>query len=83
MFTFDEALIDEEATPEYCSEKVTAYVCEEIGLDEQDGSVDFGDMPVEDSFISFSAPDQVAGIFLYDLTGLNGIAVHLTIYGEY
>ena len=42
-----------------------------------------GDMPTEDSFISFSAPDQVAGIFLYDLTGLNGIAVHLTIYGEY
>ena len=42
-----------------------------------------GDMPTEDSFISASAPDQVAGIFLYDLTNLNGIAVHLTIYGEY
>lgn len=42
-----------------------------------------GDMPTEDSFISFCVPDQTAGIFLYDLTALNGIAVHLTIYGEY
>ena len=41
------------------------------------------DMPAEDEFLSFSAPDEVAGIFLYDLTGQFGIAVHLTIYGEY
>jgi len=41
------------------------------------------DLPTEDTFISFSAPDEVAGILLYDLTGQFGIAVHLTIYGEY
>ena len=41
------------------------------------------DMPGEDEFVSFCAPDEVAGIFLYDLTGQFGIAVHLTIYGEF
>ena len=42
-----------------------------------------GEMTLENQVISFSAPDQVAGIILFDLLNLWGIAVHITIYGEY
>lgn len=42
-----------------------------------------GEIGLEDGLISFCVPDTTAGIFLFDLIGLFGVAIHITIYGEY